>query len=363
MILRNLFSLFLLFLSVCQPSNAQSGFIRQSGRHLYQGENASPYYFKGITAPLLPSDFVRYPEIRSTVDSLRKYGIDNIRFLQPPDTVIDALPIDTLLMGYDMLLDALSRNHLRGVLAVRDTAFAALLIDRVNTVNGRSYARDSTIMAWQVQLPSNISGSASQAQIIREVRGFSSWLKRRAPLQLVSLSGWIPDKGILDESQAYHLYVSDSINYIALQLLPLTWRWTSPSGLYDALQHVYLNTLTMLETADRLSHRLNKPVVVDEISYPRDNFLTDVSSSVRNRDRVFSFVLGLLKESCMNRGSLAGCNFSYWLTLPIHVISSDDRAGRGGAPISSLEYIHSAIYGTDGSTKTLFLTPLHDGER
>lgn len=363
MTLRDLLPLFILFWVACQPSNAQSGFIRQSGRHLYQGASASPYYFKGITAPSLPSDFVRYPDARSTVDSLHKYGIDNIRFLQPPDTVIATLPMDTLLMGYDLLLDAMSRNHLKGVLAVRDTTFAALLVDRVNRVNGRLYARDSTIMAWQVQLPSNISDSTSQAQIIREVRNFSSWLKRRAPLQLVSLSGWIPDRGILDENQAYHLYVSDSIDYIALQLLPLTWHWASPSSLYDALQHVYLNTQTMLETTDRLSHKLNKPVVMDEISYPRDNFLTDASSSVRNRDRVFSFILGLLKESCMNRGSLAGCNFSYWLTSPDHATSSDDQARKGSPSIFPLEYIHSAIYGTDESTKALFLTPLHDGER
>ena len=121
------------------------------------------------------------------------------------------------------------------------------------------------------------------------------------------------------------------VDYINMKLLPLEWRWTNTSSLYQTLPNVYIKAQEYFANYLRLDKRLNKPLVVSEVCYPRDRNHYEPNSPVDARNSCFNFVLNGLT---LSKGGGDGVNAAFF----------------GDFTDESEKHVPAAIYASDTQT-------------
>src|SRR5690606_11396930 len=101
---------------------------------------------------------------------------------------------------------------------------AARLVRRINTVNGKRYRNDPTILAWQTaNEPRPMRPHAIEAykQWIAETAG---QLKSIDPNHLVSIGheGWVGSEGVAVYEQ---IHADRNIDYLTIHIWPKNWGW------------------------------------------------------------------------------------------------------------------------------------------
>ncbi|MDO5751377.1 MAG: hypothetical protein Q4P78_09335, partial [Rothia sp. (in: high G+C Gram-positive bacteria)] len=329
----------------------QNAFVYVADGHLVRGAAETPYYYKGVNlvyAPLLWSDSLR---LQTELDTLQALGVSNVRV--PYDEAFDRLPADSLYLGYDRLLRELAQRKMTAVLGLADSRTARRLVERTNRLTGSAYADDPTIMAWQLQLEYTQNTAAQKDRVHK----WAQEVKAKAPRQLLSLAGWGSPvskvDGTFDDRLIEALHNVGGVDYIALQVSPLEWGWTSVGNLYDALPRVYIRSEALLAQCARIAGRMYKPLVVDAVGYPRERDFREPTTPTDSRDAVLNFFFSQLAESREGQGALAGCNVYTWggqeqpaeaPTPQRHMLTGE------GSRLPQGQY---AVYATDASTLRL----------
>ncbi len=190
------------------------------------------------------------------------------------------------------------------------------IVDRINTVNGKLYNSDPTIMAWQLAnepRPGNNHASDEDKQVfVQWINDTAKYIHQLDRQHLVS-SGSEGTRGCLDDEQLFiKAHQSLYIDYLTFHLWPRNWSWynqkqaekTWGNGLKLSLQ--YLNW--HIDTANKL----NKPIVLEEFGLDRDNGAYDVKSTTHYRDRFYREVFGLVYKRAKAGDGIAGSNFWAW---------------------------------------------------
>lgn len=188
------------------------------------------------------------------------------------------------------------------------------VINRVNTVNGRKYNEDATIMTWQLanepqaavvpqeyldpfglQLP-----PAPEDPLIPWARETSEYIKSLAPKQLVSV-GFEGKQGKW-YFQAVHNF--STVDYST------THCWVQNWGVYDMLN----SSTTNLENAKEFASafianssdwavEIGKPIFLEEFGMARNNWENEdkeypylSSASTSNKDEYFQTIIGAVVE-------------------------------------------------------------------
>ncbi|MBP7936323.1 MAG: cellulase family glycosylhydrolase [Phycisphaerae bacterium] len=212
--------------------------------------------------------------------------------------------------------------------------FIALLVHRVNTVNGRMYRDEPTIFAWQ--LANEARSSWNLAGALNDWIGeMSAYIKSVDPNHMVStgIEGFYntghaecnTDLWMCACGQDFidnHLH--PSVDYASCHIWPLNWGW-------DPIGHT---TWAMAKARQFLQQRidhahdvLGKPLMVDEYGVPRDNHGTGPSGGPTTvRERFFQdLYYASCEASASSGGPLAGT--ALWMILDDATASWDDGNG------------------------------------
>lgn len=184
------------------------------------------------------------------------------------------------------------------------------VIARKNTVNGRTYRNDPTIMAWQLANEPRPGGAeydqVSASSYIKWVDQTAHYIKSLAPRQLVS-SGSEGIKGSQDRELTYILaHKSTAIDYLTVHMWIKNWGWfdiKNPDVTFD-----YAKQMAKLYIDDhiRIAKELGKPLVLEEFGAERDEGDYLKISSTYYRDQYFDFVFKLIEK---NQPYFSGTNF------------------------------------------------------
>lgn len=190
------------------------------------------------------------------------------------------------------------------------------VLNRRNTVNGRLYKEDATIMTWQL---ANEPQAASQQSLLAPfllqstlsnqdpllawVERISAYVKERAPRQLVN-PGFEGKQG---EWYWKAVHSSKHIDYGTTHL------WVQNWGIYDMLNSSRANlqaakdfATAFISNSSRWAQDINKPVFLEEFGMARDNWQNNVTAGeyqyaskaeTSNKDSYFSHIIGLAVES------------------------------------------------------------------
>ncbi|GAC96376.1 mannan endo-1,4-beta-mannosidase [Pseudozyma hubeiensis SY62] len=200
------------------------------------------------------------------------------------------------------------------------------VINRRNTVNGRLYKEDATIMTWQL---ANEPQPANQENLLGPYKlqyapnpsdpllpwidRISTYIRSLAPHQLIS-TGFEGKQG---EWYWKAVHRPKNIDYGTIHV------WVQNWGVYDMLNSSRANlrqaeefAAAFMANASRWAGDIGKPVFLEEFGMARDNWKNNVTAgeyqyatkaTTHSKDEYFSHIIGLAVESFKSsRGGFVG---------------------------------------------------------
>jgi len=315
--------------------------------------------------------------LRAELDQLRAAGIDNLRVLamseasgfrrgvRPAFMTAPGQYDQRLLQGLDVLLDEMGRRDMKAVLylnnfwqwsggmaqyvawftgeplsdpdrsgdwnafmdysarfyaipeaqaAYRDAI--AAVIGRTNSVNGRRYVDDPTVMSWQLAnepRPGSDARGAPNFQAYRQwVHDTAGYIRRLAPRQLVS-TGSEGGKGSLGDEDYYLIaHATPNVDYLTFHLWPSNWGWIDHHDPHARLAPGLETSLAYIDRHIDIAGKLGKPIVLSEFGLNRDGGAYDPASGVSARDRFYRAVFDRVLARARAGDAIAGTNFWAW---------------------------------------------------
>jgi mannan endo-1,4-beta-mannosidase len=359
---------------------AQSGFVTVKGRHFeldgkpYYFAGTNLWYGMYLGSPGNTGDRAR---LVKELDQLASQGVLNLRVLaiseasslkravtpavvQRPDEVDD-----TLWKGLDFLLDEMARRDMKAVLylsnfwqwsggmsqyvawiegkpvvdpdvtgdwntymdnaaafyrnAKAQEAFRAVvrrLIGRQNSVNGRKYVADPTIMSWQLgnepRPGSDTNARPHHDAFVKWIDGTAGFIKQLAPKQLVSTGneGWMGTGGSKELFVKAH--VSRNVDYLTFHMWAPNWGWFNPKDAAATYDGAWTKMQDYLDWHIDEANEMGKPIVLEEFGINRDNGSYQVDSTTIHRDRFYQAIFQLLAKRAAAGDAIAGSNFWAW---------------------------------------------------
>jgi len=376
--------LLILFTLFSLGVSAQDGFVRKNGvqftidgkPYYYVGTNA--WYLPQLASKGQGGDSLR---LKRELDKLYKLGIKNIRILVGADglpTGRKVSPIlqtepgvynDTLLVALDRMLCELKKRDMKAVLYINNSwswsgGYASYLrwadheetekmdsmewkawcrhaahfsqnreaqkmflnhvrfiVTRTNSITGKPYATDPTIMAWQIGNEPRAFSNESKEPFAKWVAETAALIKRLDPFHLLSV-GSEGKMGCEEDLQLFlRLHTDKNIDYLTIHIWPQNWGWVKRGEvatkkqkelMKQQLDVVYRHTEEYIRLHAAIARDLQKPLVIEEFGYPRDGGLFSHKSSTRAKDGYYRFILDHLIQSQRTNDVLCGINFWGW---------------------------------------------------
>lgn len=307
------------------------------------------------------------------LDSLKSIGIDNLRILVGSDgeegmpakvepTLQKAPGVynDTIFAGLDFLLAEMSKRDMLAVLYlnnswewsggygqylqwagygkapapavdgyaayrdfvsqfVRSDSAKALYANYVKKVVGRTnrytkqrYVDDPTIMSWQI-------GNEPRAFSQESKQGLAEWMSEAAaliksldPNHLVSTGSEGKWGCEMDMDLYEKIHADTNIDYLNIHIWPYNWGWAPKDSLQANLEKAERNSKAYIDEHLIIAKKYQKPLVLEEFGYPRDNFCFDRSAPVVARNAYYTFVFEQIVNHATAHSLFMGCNFWGW---------------------------------------------------
>lgn len=189
------------------------------------------------------------------------------------------------------------------------------VISRTNSINGRPYGEDPTILSWQLANEPRPGGSDEVIDVA--LASYYDWIDRSAqqirslaPNHLVSLG----HEGLQGANgrASIVLRAHRDIDYLTAHIWPLNWSWVAGNDLQGTWPTGRANTRTYIEQHERLARELGKALIVEEFGFPRDGESYDPASTTQYREEFYQEVYQAVERNWESGGPLVGSNFWAW---------------------------------------------------
>lgn len=224
--------------------------------------------------------------------------------------------------------DAFQKYHSQFVQNDKAKEFAAnhvkYIVSRTNTITGKPYSESPAILAWELaNEPRAFAGdSITKACFAQWVKDQASLIKSLDANHMVTTGS----EGIwgceLDANLFHEIHSYPEIDFVCIHIWPYNWHWigsvsgpiaqakdiNGPTSMIDSIDNARRNTEQYMNECYEAIKDLNKPMILEEFGYPRDNYTVEPGTPTTGRDQYYQFVFDLIKNS----GKLAGCSFWGW---------------------------------------------------
>ena len=340
-------------------------FIKNGKSYYFVGTN---YWYGGILASEgRGGDRER---LIKELDLMKQVGIDNLRILagaEGPDNepyrVTPALQLspgvynDTLLTGLDFLLNEMSKRNMLAILYLNNTwewsggyaqylswngygdypypqltswpefmSFASqfhtckpcmeqyrehikFMLTRTNTINGRKYTDDPTIMTWEIANEPRALSDENKENFALWIKETADYIKSIDTNHLVT-TGTEGKHGCEEDMELFktiHSYTS--VDYLTMHIWPKNWGWLNCEDIPGTIDTSITLTKEYMLAHIEIANELNKPIVFEEFGLPRDHHLFNFVDSTNARDKYFEFAFKIVEQNAQTNGALAGTNF------------------------------------------------------
>lgn len=190
------------------------------------------------------------------------------------------------------------------------------IVERVNTVTGKPYRDDPTIMSWQLAnepRPGNSKTTdAEKAIYTKWVGDIAQYIHGLDRNHLVS-SG---SEGLAGSAQDAKLFAAAHktrhIDYLTYHLWPKNWGWFDSKKPVESWDGAIAKSRDYLNSHIDMAKALRKPIVLEEFGLDRDGASFDIKSGTRIRDRFYGEVFELVQRRAAKGEPIAGWNFWAW---------------------------------------------------
>ena len=183
------------------------------------------------------------------------------------------------------------------------------LVGRTNSITGRRYAADPSIMAWELANEPRPMRAGAYAGYRQWVSATAALIKRIDPDHLVTTG----TEGMASTDDNMGLYADihadKNIDYLTIHVWPKNWGFFSDTSIAASMPRIVANTVAYIDKHLAVARRLDKPMVIEEFGLPRDLQRFSPGSPASLRGQYYSLVFQTVAESIRSGSGLAGCNF------------------------------------------------------
>ena len=190
--------------------------------------------------------------------------------------------------------------------------YVRFILGRTNRYTGLKYVDDPAIMSWQIGNEPRAFDKAVLPDFEKWLAEASALIRSLDPNHLISI-GSEGSWGCENDWDCYERICKDeNIDYCNIHLWPYNWSWAREDHLIEDLPQAKANTKDYIDRHLEICARLNKPLVMEEFGYPRDDFKFALGTPTRGRDGFYEYVFSLVGDNAEQGGYFAGCNFWGW---------------------------------------------------
>ena len=268
------------------------------------------------------------PRLKRELDTMASLGITNLRLLaaserstirrsiKPAIQISAARYDDSLLVGLDFTLDEMAKRHMHAVLYLTNywewsggmaqymvwatgkegadpedpqkgygafmdfsakfystpdavhlyREYIQHIVSRTNSINGRSYHEDPTIMSWQLANEprpgrDGASGEQNLPVFYRWVDSSARYIHSLDTNHLVSTGSEGMAGCLQAEEVVLNTHRFSSVDYLTFHLWPFNWGWFNPKRIAETLPKSEEKALAYVGLHCAFARQLNKPVV------------------------------------------------------------------------------------------------------
>lgn len=183
------------------------------------------------------------------------------------------------------------------------------IINRRNSITGRLYKQDPTIMSWQLaNEPRPILGNRFYRKWIRQTATFIKTLDSN---HLVSIGS--EGNAFLPFSKKFKKeHLVKNIDYATMHIWIQNWGWYDPVNAEKTFPKALLKAKKYIQKHTKIAQQLNMPLVLEEFGIARDKGSYQVTTSTQYRDRYYQEIFTLIEELSRQGLPIVGCNFWAW---------------------------------------------------
>ena len=232
--------------------------------------------------------------------------------------------------------------------------YIALILNRTNTLTGRSYRDEPAIMAWQLaNEPRPGEREEDQdvvfAAFLKWVDATSGYIHSLDRNHLVTTGSEGVMGGLFSDDRFQTVHAVKGIDYATFHLWPKNWGWFKLDQWAATIGATVTNAHDYAARHIARSEAINKPVVLEEFGLDRDGGLTD-NVPTTSRDRLYAALLGQIEQSAAQGGSAAGSNFWLWGGEGRPPQFADAPDGIGAGDMLQEEPGRNTVFDCDAST-------------
>jgi mannan endo-1,4-beta-mannosidase len=235
------------------------------------------------------------------------------------------------------------------------------VVGRRNTITGLPYSQDPAIQAWQ--LANEPRPGVSPDVVAKHMPAYLAWIDHTAgliksidPNHMVSTGSEGTQGCAESDTCARDAHTSSHIDYMTAHIWPQNWSWADPKDLPGTWPAVEKNTRAYFARQVAIAQSLNKPLVIEEFGFPRDNGSFDPGTPTTYKDKFYALIYDLALENMRSGGPVAGTHFWAWsgegrAQHPDHRFQPGDTSYLGDPPHEPQGWY--GVFDVDASTQAV----------
>lgn len=184
-----------------------------------------------------------------------------------------------------------------------------LIINRKNTVNGKRYIDDPTIMAWELANEPRTMRPSANKNYLEWSTETAALIKSMDKNHLLTTGheGYVGTESMDVFSE---MHKDKNIDYLTIHIWPRNWGWFTNGTMENSFDEVVIpKTRDYIRDHIDAAEKLNKPLVIEEFGMPRDCNQFAPTTSTKFRDDYYREIFNTWKTSIETGGPVAGINF------------------------------------------------------
>ena len=180
------------------------------------------------------------------------------------------------------------------------------IVSRTNRYTEKKYADDPALMAWEIANEPRPNGKQNKEKYTQFIGDIAKLIKSLDPNHLITpgTEGSWGTENDIELWKAIHSF--PEIDYATIHIWAKNWNWIN----FDDFDSTFVNTKENMQQYIKehalITDELDKPMVIEEIGFPRDGHLFEPSTTTVYRDRYFDIMFNMMTSGEWN--SFQGIN-------------------------------------------------------
>lgn len=183
------------------------------------------------------------------------------------------------------------------------------IMGRTNSYTMNKYTDDKAIMAWEVANEPRVFTQGNESAFTKWLNETVDEMNRLDKNHLIT-TGSEGKAGSNDDLATFErTHTNKNIDYLTMHIWPKNWGWYKIDDEQGSTQIAIKKTIAYIDEHIEVAKRLQKPIILEEFGYPRNQESLDRKASVVFRDQFYKAIFERLEKAILNNEPFVALNF------------------------------------------------------